>query len=60
MSSPVQGQQYAQCPDAHQKRGNSVIAEAKPGDLSSLTRLLGERHAERFGDAFLEVLREAG
>ncbi|WP_284263158.1 DNA helicase RecQ [Roseicyclus amphidinii] len=36
------------------------VAEVKPGDLSSLTRLLGERHAERFGDAFLEVLREAG
>ncbi len=36
------------------------LAAAKPSDLSGLTRLLGERHAERFGDAFLEVLREAG
>jgi ATP-dependent DNA helicase RecQ len=36
------------------------LAAAKPSDLTTLTRLLGERHAERFGDAFLEVLREAG
>jgi len=36
------------------------IAEVKPGDLGSLTRLLGERRAERFGEAFLDVLREAG
>ncbi|PWK59758.1 DNA helicase RecQ [Roseicyclus mahoneyensis] len=35
------------------------LAEVKPSDLSGLARLLGERHAERFGDAFLEVLREA-
>ncbi|QBY02154.1 DNA helicase RecQ [Rhodophyticola sp. CCM32] len=36
------------------------VAEAQPGDLGSLTRLLGDRHAERFGAAFLEVLSEAG
>ncbi len=35
------------------------LAEVKPSDLPGLARLLGERHAERFGDAFLEVLREA-
>jgi ATP-dependent DNA helicase RecQ len=35
------------------------LAEVKPSDLSGLARLLGDRHAERFGDAFLEVLREA-
>jgi ATP-dependent DNA helicase RecQ len=34
------------------------VAQAKPTDLCGLTRILGERHAERFGDAFLEVLRE--
>jgi ATP-dependent DNA helicase RecQ len=36
------------------------VAAAKPADLPSLARVLGERHAERFGDAFLEVLRQAG
>ncbi|MDG3041313.1 DNA helicase RecQ [Roseicyclus marinus] len=36
------------------------LAEVRPADRSALARLLGERHAERFGDAFLEVLREAG
>lgn len=30
-------------------------ARPEPGDI---TRILGDRHAERFGDAFLEVLRE--
>lgn len=35
------------------------VAEVRPDDLSALTRLLGDRHAERFGAAFLEVLREA-
>jgi ATP-dependent DNA helicase RecQ len=36
------------------------LAEVKPDDHSTLARLLGERHAQRFGDAFLEVLRDAG
>src|SRR6056297_214101 len=36
------------------------VAEVQPGDLPTLTRLLGERRAERFGPAFLDVLREAG
>jgi ATP-dependent DNA helicase RecQ len=36
------------------------LAEVRPADRSTLARLLGERHAERFGEAFLEVLREAG
>jgi ATP-dependent DNA helicase RecQ len=36
------------------------LAEVRPADKSTLARLLGERHAERFGEAFLEVLREAG
>ena len=36
------------------------VAEVQPGDIPSLTRLLGERRAERFGDAFLGVLKEAG
>jgi ATP-dependent DNA helicase RecQ len=35
------------------------IAQVKPNDTSSMERLLGDKRAERFGDAFLEVLREA-
>ena len=34
------------------------VASMKPSDLSSLTRLLGERRAERFGSVFLKVLHE--
>ncbi|WP_179381219.1 DNA helicase RecQ [Jannaschia marina] len=33
------------------------VARARP-EADDITRILGERHAERFGDAFLEVLRE--
>jgi len=36
------------------------LAELRPADLGAVTRVLGERRAERFGDAFLEVLRDAG
>ena len=36
------------------------LAEMRPADLSGIVRLLGDRRAERFGDAFLEVLREPG
>ncbi|MFW2542708.1 DNA helicase RecQ [Primorskyibacter sp. 2E107] len=36
------------------------IAEQRPDCDSSMERLLGEKKAERFGAAFLEVLREAG
>lgn len=32
------------------------VAEVKPSDEASLARLLGERRAERFGAAFLDVL----
>ncbi|MCL4105008.1 UNVERIFIED_CONTAM: hypothetical protein GTU68_018715 [Idotea baltica] len=35
------------------------VASLKPKDQIALTRLLGDRRAERFGDAFLDVLREA-
>ena len=35
------------------------VAQKKPPDIGALTRLVGDRHAERFGDAFLEVLSEA-
>ena len=35
------------------------IAELKPKDEATLGRLLGERRAERFAGAFLEVLAEA-
>ncbi|MEM8823403.1 MAG: DNA helicase RecQ [Pseudomonadota bacterium] len=34
------------------------VAKAPP-DPDTLHRILGDRHAERFGEAFLEVLREA-
>jgi ATP-dependent DNA helicase RecQ len=34
------------------------VAQAKPRDQAALARLLGDRHAERFGDAFMAVLRE--
>ena len=36
------------------------VARLGAGDEDMLTRLLGERRAERFGAAFMEVLREAG
>jgi len=35
------------------------VASVKPSDLGSLTRLLGERRAERFGRAFLQVLKDS-
>lgn len=35
------------------------VAKARPRDISGLTKLLGDRHAERFGDAFLEILKES-
>ncbi|MCK0168815.1 DNA helicase RecQ [Jannaschia sp. S6380] len=33
------------------------VARARP-DPAEVTRILGDRHAERFGEAFLEVLRD--
>ncbi|GAA5074518.1 DNA helicase RecQ [Roseibacterium beibuensis] len=36
------------------------LADMRPTDRSTVERLLGERRAERFADAFLDVLREAG
>lgn len=35
------------------------VAQMRPDDENSLERLLGERRAERFGSAFLDVLRAA-
>ena len=35
------------------------VASARPRDLGELTRILGERRAERFGPAFLDVLQAA-
>ncbi|MGX9355903.1 DNA helicase RecQ [Roseobacteraceae bacterium S113] len=35
------------------------VAESKPDALLQIERILGERRAERFGAAFLDVLREA-
>ena len=34
------------------------VAEQRPGDAGAMARLLGERRAERFGDAFLDVLHK--
>jgi ATP-dependent DNA helicase RecQ len=34
------------------------LADQRPADLASLSRLIGERHAERFGEAFLDVIRD--
>jgi len=36
------------------------VAQMRPGDAPALERLLGKRRADRFGAAFLDVLREAG
>jgi len=36
------------------------VAQMRPTDESALARLLGDRRAERFGAAFLDVLRDAG
>ncbi|MHA6264105.1 DNA helicase RecQ [Arenibacterium sp. CAU 1754] len=36
------------------------VAQMRPDDDQMLERLLGERRAERFGAAFLDVLRSAG
>ncbi|MEP6067160.1 MAG: DNA helicase RecQ [Paracoccaceae bacterium] len=35
------------------------VAQTRPNDERGMERLLGERRAERFGAAFLDVLREA-
>ncbi len=35
------------------------VAQIRPRDHAGLARLLGDRHAERFGDAFLAVLKDA-
>ncbi|SHK35202.1 ATP-dependent DNA helicase RecQ [Shimia gijangensis] len=36
------------------------VASARPDDEWAMSRLLGDKRAERFGAAFLDVLREAG
>jgi ATP-dependent DNA helicase RecQ len=36
------------------------VAQMRPTDEGAMTRLLGDRRADRFGAAFLDVLREAG
>ncbi|MCC7319915.1 MAG: DNA helicase RecQ [Rubellimicrobium sp.] len=36
------------------------LAERRPADLNGIARLIGERHSERFGAAFLAVLSGAG
>ena len=36
------------------------VAQLRDADGDAMQRLLGERRAERFGSAFLDVLREVG
>ena len=36
------------------------VAQMRPDDTQGLERLLGDKRAERFGPAFLDVLRAAG
>ncbi|MFU8862588.1 MAG: DNA helicase RecQ [Rhodobacterales bacterium] len=36
------------------------VAQLRPRDAREMERLLGDKRAERFGPAFLDVLREAG
>ncbi|MGP1357751.1 DNA helicase RecQ [Roseicyclus sp.] len=36
------------------------LADMRPTDRETVERLIGDRRAERFADAFLDVLREAG
>ncbi|GAA4221407.1 DNA helicase RecQ [Sagittula sp. NFXS13] len=36
------------------------LAEIKPDSLEKIERLIGDRRVERFGNAFLDVLRDAG
>lgn len=36
------------------------VAQMRPDDTQALERVLGERRSERFGAAFLDVLRKAG
>ena len=38
----------------------SFVLGLSLGFVAALVRLLGERRAERFGPAFLDVLRDAG
>lgn len=35
------------------------VATQRPKDMTSLVRILGDKRAERFGNAFLDVLKEA-
>ena len=42
--------------------GSSLItrvAEQRPRDAAQMARILGDKRAERFGPAFLDVLQEA-
>ena len=36
------------------------VAQLRGPDEDAITRILGDKRAERFGPAFLDVLREAG
>ena len=35
------------------------VAQGKPRDIGALTRIIGDRHAERFGEAFLDMIAGA-
>lgn len=34
------------------------VAQLRDADMDRLTRVIGDKYAERFGDAFLEVLAD--
>ncbi len=36
------------------------VAELRPNDMAALTRILGDKRAERFGQAFLIILKQGG
>ncbi len=59
MVTPAGAEECPAAPD-HGAALASLIAkvvEIKPSDTNSMARLLGDRRAERFGKAFLNVLK---
>ena len=46
--------------DCVAEREAGQVAQLRSADSSAIERLLGDKRAERFGPAFLDVLRDAG
>jgi ATP-dependent DNA helicase RecQ len=34
------------------------VAKLRTADISGITRIIGDKHADRFGEAFLEILQD--